>query len=937
MGAHRAVKDLACGAARAIAQPSRQRGRHARRRSRAAGAAALIALVLCAVAPAVATAATAYSFSDLSSGSDTAGKLVSGASISAVNDSGDAVGSAFFSDSTGLVGAHGFLYGSKDGVFHELKGVPPPQFSAGTRTFAVDVNDNDDVAGTEALGTNNTGAGDSHVMFWPGGSATPIDPGEVANPGRPSVFAAAINSAGVIIGTGQDNNLRDQAVESNRGGPLTELTNTPTDFYGGDGISDGGLTAMTLSKNGGTQISSVGSTTLPFILTTTHALSHNGRYAVGQGRNPFVGEELTPSGTITLPPLAGDVSSDALGVNDSGDAVGWSQGQSGQTVRLAAVIWHDGAPTDLNTLVLNLPYKLVQATGISDSGYIVGDGRGSTVNVAPLWRLKPTAPGCPIGAAPDRRGAHAAAAGTAISLIGSSRVTLDATTGGTLCVTGEVRSAQALAGAGVRIDLSPGSAFGDASQFANLSADTGTLTKSVDVSAGGTDDSATFTGLKVDSVVVRDGFTIRGMNAWMRDGWTPASPPQVSREGGRLVYSDYPEFIGPSTRVHGLVHRGGDRAAIEGILYKETGKTMAADGAHHDFRVYFNHENKTDAKKTICIVATNPGSAKVRLTERARGIVVDPGDAVRAGHDALAAYEQSRRHPHPTSHTIAKHGAWAACVLGHPLPPVKGKTAAVANGIIDFSASGEVQIGVVIVNHDRAKSLEHRTTRFEFADAQHPTGDAKRTYARDKPLFNPEEPTGHVSGTFPYNAVKLTLNYDLAAGRRSAVMIGPSGALDRQYQPATDTHKVLIGNYGVQYEITIHATGDTGERAQVLLNPRGAGPHQDPTTHNKYVNAYAGVIDVPASPLPKAPLSVPAVDKVRCNDRGIGIGTATAGAKFTFGMMPPGGATLPLALVVSPAYIKEASTLTTSSGNAMATPRIIPLLAGATAAGNALC
>ena len=53
------------------------------------------------------------------------------------------------------------------------------------------------------------------------------------------------------------------------------------------------------------------------------------------------------------------------------------------------MIWHNGQPTDLNTLVPNLPYRLVEAKDISDTGFIVGDGTGSTINVGPVWELTP--------------------------------------------------------------------------------------------------------------------------------------------------------------------------------------------------------------------------------------------------------------------------------------------------------------------------------------------------------------------------------------------------------------------------------------------------------------------------------------------------------------------------------------------------------------------
>ncbi len=330
-----------------------------------------------------ARAATGYSLTDLTNGQDTAKHAVTAAQAEAVNDLGDVVGEASFADSLTTGGElEGFLY--KGGVFHELHG-DPPQGTAGPRTVALDINDTDDVVGTSYLGFSTTGGNASRMVFWPKGADPAIDPGVLPN-GLDQVAGTALNASGTIIGYANDSNLRSQAVESVRGGPLTALTNTTTGFYFGAGISDAGTTALILdSGGGGIGTNTVGSTTLGFRLAGFHALSHNGSYAIGDDSSG-VGQELTPLGTITLSPLAGDTSSTPLGVNDSGDAVGFSESQSAV---IRAVIWHNGQPTDLNTLVPNLPYPLVEAKDISDTGYIVGDGTGDTVNIGPVWELAP--------------------------------------------------------------------------------------------------------------------------------------------------------------------------------------------------------------------------------------------------------------------------------------------------------------------------------------------------------------------------------------------------------------------------------------------------------------------------------------------------------------------------------------------------------------------
>ncbi len=264
--------------------------------------------------------------------------------------------------------------------------------------------------------------------------------------------------------------------------------------------------------------------------------------------------------------------------------------------------------------------------------------------------------------------------------------------------------------------------------------------------------------------------------------------------------------------------------------------------------------------------------------------------------------------------------------------------------MVDFSASGTLRIGVVVISVRQAnrrsassvKRFEQHPLAYRFADAGHPRGNPKRTYATDVPLNNPEEKKGHVSGTFPYDSVRMTIPYDLKAGQRGAVTIAPGDRHDPQYSPAVDTGKFDVGNYGVVYDITVNVRGEKGERAQLLLDPRGAGRHVDPQTGNTYVNAYSGVVDVPANTQGSF-LSTPAEDKVKCKDEGIGIGVAKASSPFSVGLIPPGGATLPLALLLTPAFVKEEASVSHNGVTFKAKPRIVPIVAGATIPNGDVC
>jgi probable HAF family extracellular repeat protein len=91
------------------------------------------------------------------------------------------------------------------------------------------------------------------------------------------------------------------------------------------------------------------------------AMLLGGAMVHGQGR--FRGWAI-----VALPHLPGAVFSEALGVNDRGDAVGWS----GATFEGAhAVLWQDGAAIDLGTL----GGAQSRAWGINDRGQVVGEAQ----------------------------------------------------------------------------------------------------------------------------------------------------------------------------------------------------------------------------------------------------------------------------------------------------------------------------------------------------------------------------------------------------------------------------------------------------------------------------------------------------------------------------------------------------------------------------------
>ena len=79
-------------------------------------------------------------------------------------------------------------------------------------------------------------------------------------------------------------------------------------------------------------------------------------------------------------------------------------------------------------------------------------------------------------------------------------------------------------------------------------------------------------------------------------------------------------------------------------------------------------------------------------------------------------------------------------------------------------------------------------------------------------------------------------------------------------------------------------------------------------------------------PDPRAGDPAPAGDgNLTDPDLGIGIGRVPGGRKFTFSFMPPGGASLPVAVVVGPAYLTIKALLTYDGGRVESAPRTIGL------------
>lgn len=485
----------------------------------------------------------------------------------------------------------------------------------------------------------------------------------------------------------------------------------------------------------------------------------------------------------------------------------------------------------------------------------------------------------------------------------------------------------AIAGASLKVQLLPKAVVPK----------TTTLTATVGSVPGSTTKTVAVTGGQLTPTVIGEGDTLGGMNSWANanpanKGWHNQAMPTPHWGGGRLVYSDYPEFLDKDTQVGPTGLSTG--ANVEGILYKQGPGTYAAfrgTPVNEQFRLFFNHENRTGVAKQICLVfqATAPGET---VSIEHQGIAkLDGSDPVRIGRDAVAAYYASGPGGPISIATTVSGKSIPVKAYCPPNGALGTATGAGSTGIIDYKASGSasVSVGVVVLNAGDAAKFVLNPLGYHFATKS----KTPYTYASGPDLYNFLEQDGHVAGTFLNDTLTTEIEpcdpsckpYDEGSGNIwGAVILGdpdkalPVGAPEDkpEYQESIDTHKYNIGNYGVQYVMTIPTTGISGEVAQVLLDDRGLGA-------NGVNNAFADVVQADGSEIYTPVKGQPGVGdtgNLLSPDYGVGVGTVDALSTFRLSLIPAAGSTFPLGIVLAPAYLEMNGTLTYGSESVDATP-----------------
>jgi probable HAF family extracellular repeat protein len=95
-----------------------------------------------------------------------------------------------------------------------------------------------------------------------------------------------------------------------------------------------------------------------------------------------VGFSLPAGGLQRLGKLAGDIRSEALGVNEKNQVVGLSRGGP---FLFRAFIWQNGVMSDLNSMTVAGSQFLLFANDINDSGEITGESFDPNTQAAPAF------------------------------------------------------------------------------------------------------------------------------------------------------------------------------------------------------------------------------------------------------------------------------------------------------------------------------------------------------------------------------------------------------------------------------------------------------------------------------------------------------------------------------------------------------------------------
>jgi probable HAF family extracellular repeat protein len=255
-------------------------------------------------------------------------------SATAINNAGQIAGEA--NTSSGYIHAASW----NNGAWTDLGTL------GGTHSYATAINNGGQVAGYSSY---LSGTYVFHATVWTGATVT-----DLGSPWGTSSFARGINDAGQVAGF---------SYTAGNGTPHATLWN--------------GNVATDLGTNGGTE-------------SLALAINNAGQVAGISIRGANQSATLWNGATATSLSAPWGTSSGALAINNLGQVAGWSRPEGGT---LHAALWRDGMAIDLNGLLdenaVSAGWVLNSATGINDSGWIVGNAHNNMTNQDHAFLLAP--------------------------------------------------------------------------------------------------------------------------------------------------------------------------------------------------------------------------------------------------------------------------------------------------------------------------------------------------------------------------------------------------------------------------------------------------------------------------------------------------------------------------------------------------------------------
>jgi probable HAF family extracellular repeat protein len=320
-----------------------------------------IVLAMVGLEGSAAQAQQSYTVTDLGTLGDS-GPLV-GSAATGINGSGQVVGQSYLSSGP----LHAFLYES--GQMKDLGNA-----FGGTDSVAYDINNSGQVVGYATIGAG----GQSHAFLYENGQMKDLG----VLPERTFSIAKAINGSGQVAGTSgtrvgfnraflyENGQLKDLGTLPGASDSQAAGINGSGQVVGTSTYSDGHDRGF-LYENG--QLKDLGTLPGGSLHVLPRAINGSGQ-VVGYATNSdginraFLYENGLMKDLGTLP---GDSSSDALGINGSGQVVGTSF--SSGTAH--AFLYQNGQMVDLNdSIPSDSGWDLHHATDINDAGQIVGNG-----------------------------------------------------------------------------------------------------------------------------------------------------------------------------------------------------------------------------------------------------------------------------------------------------------------------------------------------------------------------------------------------------------------------------------------------------------------------------------------------------------------------------------------------------------------------------------